>query len=224
MRRLQAILPHQTPDPLLGGADALVAKPGPDLAVALAVERRLGQDAADVPDQFLVRAGAERAAPPGFRPLLDGDGPLMTPEVDGGAGRSQRRQTRARPYFFPVAGEAAWPTSSASSGRKGGRPGSAGAAARCPWSARRPWREPGDLLIPVVGRPALEGGLAGGQEVVPPSGEGGGGDAQLTREQFQVLAAEEAEDGVGLALGGEAAALAGVRGVGHGCGLLGWTR
>ena len=39
--------------------------------------------------------------------------------------------------------------------------------------------------------------------------------------EFQVFAAEEAEDGVGLALGGEAAALAGIRGVGHGCGLLG---
>jgi hypothetical protein len=28
--------------------------------------------------------------------------------------------------------------------------------------------QPGDLVIPLVGRPALEGGLAAGQEVVPP--------------------------------------------------------
>jgi hypothetical protein len=40
-------------------------------------------------------------------------------------------------------------------------------------------------------------------------------------EKFQVFAAEETEYGGGLALGGEAAALAGIRGVGHGCGLLG---
>jgi hypothetical protein len=54
VRGLQSVLAHQPPDPLPGGADALVAQPGPDLAVALAVERRLGQEAADVPDQLLV--------------------------------------------------------------------------------------------------------------------------------------------------------------------------
>src|SRR5262249_30203661 len=43
--------------------------------------------------------------------------------------------------------------------------------------------QPGDLIVATVSRPALEGGLAGGQEVVTPAGEGGGGDAQLTREQ-----------------------------------------
>ena len=35
--------------------------------------------------------------------------------------------------------------------------------------------QPGDLVVPVVGRPALQRGLAAGQEVVPPAGEGGGG-------------------------------------------------
>src|SRR5262245_24907901 len=43
---LQALLAHEPPDPLLGGADTLEAEPCPDLAIALAVERRLGQDAA----------------------------------------------------------------------------------------------------------------------------------------------------------------------------------
>ena len=61
LRGLEAVLPHQPPDPLLGGPDALVPEPGPDLAVALPVERRLGQDAPDVADEFLVGAGAERA-------------------------------------------------------------------------------------------------------------------------------------------------------------------
>jgi hypothetical protein len=80
--------------------------------------------------------------------------------------------------------------------------------------------QPGDLLVGVIGRSALEGGLATGQEVVAPAGEGGGGDAQLAGEEFQAVAVEEAEDGCGLALRGEAAALAGIRGIGHGCGLL----
>src|SRR6516162_9979207 len=79
--------------------------------------------------------------------------------------------------------------------------------------------QPGDLLVAVIGRSALEGGLAAGQEIVAPAGEGGGGDAQLAGEQFQALAAEEAEDGGGLARGREAAPLAWIRGVGQGCGL-----
>ena len=53
-RGLEAVLAHQSPDAFLGGPDALVAEPGPDLAVALAVEGGLGQDAADVPDELLV--------------------------------------------------------------------------------------------------------------------------------------------------------------------------
>jgi predicted nucleic acid-binding protein len=80
--------------------------------------------------------------------------------------------------------------------------------------------QPGDLLVAIVDRPALQRGLTAGQEVVAPAGEGGGGDAQLAGEEFQALAPEEAEDGCGLARGREAAALAGIRGVGHGCGLL----
>src|SRR5262249_16399936 len=86
----------------------------------------------------------------------------------------------------------------------------------------------GDLLVTVIGRPALEGGLSAGQEVIAPTGEGGGRDAQFAGEQFQALAAEEAEDGGGLARGRGAAAVAGVRGggegVGQGWGLLGWTQ
>ena len=54
LRGLEAVLPHQPADALLGGPDALEAEPGPDLAVALAVEGRLGQDAADVADQLLI--------------------------------------------------------------------------------------------------------------------------------------------------------------------------
>jgi hypothetical protein len=40
--------------------------------------------------------------------------------------------------------------------------------------------QPGDLVVAIVSRPALPRGLAAGQEVIAPAGEGGGGDAQLT--------------------------------------------
>src|SRR5262249_50556109 len=70
----------------------------------------------------------------------------------------------------------------------------------------------GDPGVPVVGRPALQRGLPAGQEVIPPSGEGGGGHAEFTRDQFEVLTPEEPEDRVGLAFGGEASAVVGVRG------------
>src|SRR5262249_53499827 len=81
--------------------DALVAEAGPDLAVALAVERRLGQHVADVPDQLLVRAGSERATPPGSWPPVDGDGPLVTPEVDGGAGQVPEAAEAGQAVLLP---------------------------------------------------------------------------------------------------------------------------
>lgn len=80
------MLAHQPPDPLLRGPEALVAEPGPDLAVALPVEWRLGEDAPHVADEVLVRAGAERTAPLGYRALLEGDRPPLTLEVERRAG------------------------------------------------------------------------------------------------------------------------------------------
>jgi hypothetical protein len=87
VRCLEAVLAHQPPDPLLRDPDALIAEPRPDLAIALAMERRLGQDAANVADQLLVVAWPERASLPECGPLLDGDGPLMSLEVNRGAGQ-----------------------------------------------------------------------------------------------------------------------------------------
>jgi hypothetical protein len=75
--------------------------------------------------------------------------------------------------------------------------------------------QPGDLLVALVGRPTLLGGLAPGQEVVAPAGEGGGGDTQFAGDELQVLAAEAAEDGGGLARSREAAALAAIRSAGR---------
>jgi len=68
------VLPHQPPHPLGGGADALMAEPRPNLAIALAVERRLGQGSADVADQVVVGAGADRPSLAGHRPLIGRDG------------------------------------------------------------------------------------------------------------------------------------------------------
>lgn len=62
-----------------------------------------------------------------------------------------------------------------------------------------------DPLVAVVGRPALHGGGAAVEEALPPPRERGGGDAQLSGERIEVLAPEEAEDGLGLAPGRESA-------------------
>src|SRR5689334_5662694 len=51
------------------------------------MERRLGEDAPDMADEFLVRVGTQGAVFLGFRPLLDGDGPLLALEVDRRAGQ-----------------------------------------------------------------------------------------------------------------------------------------
>ena len=84
-------------------------------------------------------------------------------------GRSQRRQTRARPYLCPVEGEAVRPTASASSERKGGRPGSAGQQFGVHGQLADLRPQPGDLVVPVVGRSALQRGLTGSQEVLTPA-------------------------------------------------------
>jgi hypothetical protein len=44
--------------------------------------------------------------------------------------------------------------------------------------------QPGDIVVPVVGRPALQRGLTTGQEVIAPAGERGGGDAELPGDEF----------------------------------------
>src|SRR5262249_59590663 len=61
----------------------------------------VGQHAADVPDQLLVRAGSERATPPGSWPPVDGDGPLVTPEVDGGAGQVPEAADAGQAVLLP---------------------------------------------------------------------------------------------------------------------------
>jgi hypothetical protein len=59
LRGLEAVLAHEPPNALFRGSEAFVAESGPDLAVTFAVKRRLGEDAADVTHEFLVRAGTE---------------------------------------------------------------------------------------------------------------------------------------------------------------------
>jgi hypothetical protein len=100
LRGLEAVLPHEPADALLRGPDALEAEPGPDLAVTLAMERRLGEDAPDVADEFLVRSGTEWAALLGLRPFFEGDGPLMPLEVERRSWPHRRgRSTLASPIL-----------------------------------------------------------------------------------------------------------------------------
>ena len=128
LRGLQAVLPHEPADSLFRGPDALEAEPGPDFAVTLAVERRLGQDAADVAHEFLVRAGTEWAAPLGFRPFIEADGPLMPLEVERRAGQ------------IPDAANAGQPVALSGGGGDGlayrlGLLGTKGRSARQRWSS-----------------------------------------------------------------------------------------
>ena len=61
----------------------------------------------------------------GHGPLLEGDGPLMALEVGASSGAGPRGGRRGPGRSVcPVEGEADRPTASASSGQKGGRPGS----------------------------------------------------------------------------------------------------
>src|SRR4051794_40390167 len=77
--REQAVLAHEAADPPGRGADAGMAQPGPDLAVALAGQARAEGLGADVLDQRGIGAGAARRAAAGR----------------GGRGRGTGRRARA---------------------------------------------------------------------------------------------------------------------------------
>jgi hypothetical protein len=55
LMRQQAMLAHQPQDPAAAGADPLEAQPRPELAIALAMERAVGQELPDRPHQVLIR-------------------------------------------------------------------------------------------------------------------------------------------------------------------------
>src|SRR5918998_4726412 len=77
----QAVRAHQPQHPALGGAHPGMAQPGPDLAVALAMERTGGEHGADRLDQRRIRHGSDRTRAPRRRlPWWD------AVPVDGGAG------------------------------------------------------------------------------------------------------------------------------------------
>jgi len=88
--RRQAVGPHQAPDALLGGPDALVSEARPDLAVALTMEGRRLNDPADAVHQLFVEARPGRASPTSWRThrLLPGQrsidcGPGNSPDLAG---------------------------------------------------------------------------------------------------------------------------------------------
>jgi hypothetical protein len=63
-----------------------------------------------------------------------------------------------------------------------------------------------DEAVAVVGLAGLEPGLHACEGLVTPFGEIAGGDAELAAEGVERLAAEDAEDDLGLAAAGPAAA------------------
>jgi hypothetical protein len=101
VRGLKAVLHDMPPDALLGGPDALVAEPGPDLTIALAVERRVGEDAPDVSEEFLLRSGAQRTAPLGFRPVVDRKHSLMTPGIQRRSGKLPKAAEAGQALALP---------------------------------------------------------------------------------------------------------------------------
>src|SRR3712207_2430026 len=84
VRREQAVLAHQAPDPPGRGADPGMAQPSPDLAVALAMQARAEDLGADVPEQLGIGAGADRAS--AHRAGWCPDTGRRAPAVDRGAG------------------------------------------------------------------------------------------------------------------------------------------
>src|SRR5690606_29111624 len=79
----EAVLPHDPEDPTLARANAFPAQSRPGLSVSLAVERRFGQDAADLPDEVGVGVGS-------FGPTLfwqgEGQFELRPGSIQGRAG------------------------------------------------------------------------------------------------------------------------------------------
>ena len=66
-----------------------MAEACPDLAVTLAVERRLREHPADVADEVVVGGGADRAPLPGRGPLIGRDRLPGLEVVGGGAGQAE---------------------------------------------------------------------------------------------------------------------------------------
>src|SRR3954464_13618566 len=62
--REEVVLAHEPQYPALGGANARIAQPGPDLAVTLAVKADGGQDGLDRLDQGRIRHRPNRAWTP----------------------------------------------------------------------------------------------------------------------------------------------------------------
>jgi hypothetical protein len=68
------------------------------------MERRLGEDAPDVADEFLIRAGTEWAAFLGFRPFFRGDGPLIALEVERRPGQIPGAADAGQPIALSCGG------------------------------------------------------------------------------------------------------------------------
>jgi hypothetical protein len=95
VRREQAVLAHEAPDPSGRAADPGMAQPGPDLAVALAVQARAEDLGANVLQQRGIRAGTDRV--PACRTGRCRRVGCRAVAVDRGAGEPPNPAARTRP-------------------------------------------------------------------------------------------------------------------------------
>ena len=197
--REQVVLAHQPQHPALGGAHPGVAQPGPDLAVPLAVEGAGGEHGADRLHQRRVRHRPDRARAPRRRRARRRAVP-----VDGGP---RRPPDPAHPgqAVGPAAAGRDGPAHGLDLRRAKGRPPSRAAIFASSSSCveqhlAEPRLQPLALQRLAVGGPGRQARLAGGQEGVAPAAQRRRGHAQRARDRLQVLAPQQPQHRVPLAL------------------------
>src|SRR5512132_1911321 len=106
----------------------------------------------------------------------------------------QQRATRTKPYTRSTEGETARLIASTSGVPKGRRPPgerSSLATARSPWSSRRPYLQPHNLVVAVVAVALLERRLRGQQGPIPPFRQPRRRDVELPCQQLQWFAPQQ---------------------------------
>ena len=204
----QARLPHQPQHPAPRRAYAGQAQPRPGLAVALADERRAGEHRANLLGQRRVRPCLLRSA---LRRRLRGAAGPSPPRVDRRAGNLPHPADAGRAVAACCGGRAG-PAHRLDLRRAKGSPG-----LRCARALEQQLvvhrdradlgLQAADLVVAVVGRPALERGLTGGEEALTPLRQRRSGHPELARERVELLAVQQPQHRLCLASRREATAL-----------------
>ena len=193
VRGLEVVRTHSSAHPLLRGPNPLDPQLRPDFPVALTMKRRRLKHPADVAHQDLVRGRT--------------DGPAAMPARAASRCLPPRRDTRPRPC--PHAADALHtirPTGWRSTGRRSSRRPPAGQrAAGLQLVSLRIQQlglhqefadrglQPTEVVVPCLGRSALQAGLARRQKPIAPLRGPRRRDAQLPRHRLEILTPQEAE-------------------------------